>query len=1233
MLATGFGLEGQTQAERLFQVALCYDASERTEFIEKAAGGDSVLLGELRMLLEGYAEAGGDQAAPTLGHAPTSRSQWAAVKQEEPGTVIDRFRLLRLIGEGGMGSVWEAEQGAPIRRRVALKVIKMGMDTREVVQRFERERNTLARMTHPGIAQVFEAGATPLGRPYFVMELVEGKPLTTHCHATGLPLRGCLGLFLEVCAAVEHAHQKGIVHRDLKPSNILVSGEGVKVIDFGIAKATQGDQADGLFTRQEQVLGTPAYMSPEQAESNGADVDTRTDVYSLGVILYELLVGSPPFDPKRLAQTSIREMQRILREEEPPRPSSTYNKKIRSNPPRLLAPWNHPADLDWIVMKAMAKERARRYPGAAALAEDLRRFLDGRAVTAVPPTLAYRCGKFVRRHRPAVVAVVAVTTALTVGLVASMREGGRARNALLGESKARAEATLTVADMYVRSGLFAADSNDPTRAALWFANAAVIGAGDSQRLAANRLRAITWREEGVNAVRAFDTGYTHLHSLEWNPRRPAMIAQAENMSGAQIWDLAMERRWKPDMPMGRASWSSSGDRVAIFTAAADRGGRLIVLEYPSGNELASTPLSNSADMSWSPGDEAIAAGNLLWHWRTGERQELPVFPIRLRFSPDGALLLLQWNNLAAVCETAHPGIFLHSPVPSRNWDRVNFLPDGKAYVTGQEAGGMTVWEARTGEALETHAGGAPLAVSPDGRYIARESMAMLDRQRPEASFGFPRHEGQFTAARFSPDGTVLASGGYDFRLELWPVAGGAGIVVGHHHSGVINLEFSPDGSLLASGEDGLVRLWRIARATPVRARIEAGTTSRAALSSDAKHLALAGLTNAYSQIRHSRVYAVDSALPEGPWLEPGGRVMEAAFLKDGTTIAVAVSTTSDRSNETFLEGGGSGSLRFYDFRSGRDLGGIAMPSEPRGLCLHPSGKWLGVACAGGQGGEVELATGTFRLLFDHHMPTNAGLALNNGRCSYSPDGRFFAVWSLFQFVHLWDRERSAELAGSYFADANAFDLDFTGRVCAQAFVASPMRIQFTDLFTGKEAAPGIFCSGWPMLSRFSPDGRLLLTGGTGKSAEICDWRSGHLVCPALTHPDNVVTGVFMAGGSQIVTGCSDGGVRFWDARTGIPLRPALRGAPPVLQLQLTPDGKTLIADGRQGGSIDLIDLATALPAPEIDPAGQLLLAEIDADAEVHPGGGLAPLTPQAWLGKWQEFRRRYPDFPGHKMGQ
>ena len=351
------------------------------------------------------------------------------------GTRIGRYKLLQKIGEGGGGVIYMAEQQEPVRRRVALKIIKLGMDTKNVIARFEAERQALAMMDHLNIARVFDAGATETGRPYFVMELVRGVKITEYCDQNNLDTRQRLELFIQICQAIQHAHQKGIIHRDIKPSNILVTlHDGVpvpKVIDFGIAKAIEARLTDKtLFTAFEQIIGTPAYMSPEQAEMSGLDVDTRSDIYSLGVLLYELLTSKTPFDAKILLQGGLDEMRRTLREQEPQRPSTMVTTLIgvelkataehrHAEPPKLISLLR--GDLDWIVMKALEKDRRRRYETANGLAMDIQRYLNSEPVVARPPSRLYRFQKLVRRNKGLFAAGSALALALIVGITVSTR--------------------------------------------------------------------------------------------------------------------------------------------------------------------------------------------------------------------------------------------------------------------------------------------------------------------------------------------------------------------------------------------------------------------------------------------------------------------------------------------------------------------------------------------------------------------------------------------------------------------------------------------------------------------------------------------------------------------------------------------------------------------------------------------------------------------------------------------
>ncbi|MCX6928624.1 MAG: tetratricopeptide repeat protein [Verrucomicrobia bacterium] len=437
----------------VFNAAVELPAAERAAYLDKACAVDTTLRQQVEALLRAHDQAEGFMEAPAGGLDDQRTASGSIPLTEKPGDRIGRYKLLQQIGEGGCGVVYMAEQEEPVRRRVALKVLKLGMDTKQVIARFEAERQALALMDHPNIAKVLDAGATETGRPYFVMELVRGIKITDFCEEKGLSIQERLRLFIQVCQAIQHAHQKGVIHRDIKPSNILVTVNDSdapgcpKVIDFGIAKATQGRLTDQtLFTAFQQFIGTPAYMSPEQAVMTSLDIDTRSDIYSLGVLLYELLTGCTPFDQRELLAAGLDEMRRTIREKEPLKPSTRLTQELAAAGVRsphsereVRDPKSEEAvgassrrllqikqlvhvlrgDLDWIVMKCLEKDRTRRYETANGLTMDLRRHLNSEPVLARPPSRLYRVQKLVRRNKLIFAAIAAVLTALLLGLAVS----------------------------------------------------------------------------------------------------------------------------------------------------------------------------------------------------------------------------------------------------------------------------------------------------------------------------------------------------------------------------------------------------------------------------------------------------------------------------------------------------------------------------------------------------------------------------------------------------------------------------------------------------------------------------------------------------------------------------------------------------------------------------------------------------------------------------------------------
>src|SRR5882724_10586073 len=457
--------DSSNRVMEVFAAVIELSGSDRSAHLERACGSDEELRRRVERLLKAHDQVGHFLEQP----APTAVPE--ASVGEKPGDRIGRYKLLQQIGEGGCGVVYLAEQEEPIRRRVALKIIKPGMDTKSVIARFEAERQALGLMDHPNIAKVFDAAATESGRPYFVMELVRGVKITDYCDLKSLTTEERLGLFVQVCRAVQHAHQKGVIHRDIKPSNILVTtteeGSALPVvIDFGIAKATTNQRLTDrtLFTAFEMLIGTPAYMSPEQADLSGVDVDTRTDVYSLGVLLYELLTGSPPFDGGALMKAGLDEIRRVIRERDPDRPSmrlstmaaadlTTTAQRRQSAPPALIRSVR--GDLDWIVMKALEKDRTRRYETANGLALDVQRCLANEPILARSPSKRYKLQKAVLRNKLLFIGIGIIALLMVISLIvvstSLARERRSRREAETAEanaetSQAKAETAKTEAE-------------------------------------------------------------------------------------------------------------------------------------------------------------------------------------------------------------------------------------------------------------------------------------------------------------------------------------------------------------------------------------------------------------------------------------------------------------------------------------------------------------------------------------------------------------------------------------------------------------------------------------------------------------------------------------------------------------------------------------------------------------------------------------------------------------------
>jgi WD40 repeat protein/serine/threonine protein kinase len=1025
---------------------------------------------------------------------------------EKQGQRIGPYKLLQKIGEGGMGTVWMAAQTEPIRRMVALKIIKSGIDSDQVLARFEVERQALALMDHPNIAKIFDAGVTsspstpslsstaeegaskagegastiPAGRPYFVMELVKGIPLLKFCDEQRLSIRERLELFMPVCQAIQHAHQKGIIHRDISPSNVLVAlydgGPVPKVIDFGIAKASGLRLTERtLFTEFGALIGKLEYMSPEQAEMNQLDIDTRSDIYSLGVLLYELLTGTTPLKRETLRQVAFDEVLRRIREEEPPRPSTrlsqtsdrlpTISAQRRLQPTQLMHTLSR--DLDWIVMKALEKDRVRRYETANGLAQDVRRYLNDEPVLAGPPTTRYRLRKLLQKHRAAVAVAASFALLLIVAAIVSTGFGMRAV-----EARKVAETRLYHADMNLAVQALAAGN-------LGFARELRnVHQDDPGELKGFEWRYL-WRQcRGDSAFELL--GHTDaVRYLAFSPDSTTLASRSIDLA-VKLWDLGSQRERFVVTNTWWLCGFAGGSNLVV--AAPPDNGAVRLYDVQSGNRSRWVMLEDKPIQMLADGQTAVTIGAdyTVKFWDLAKRKAIGTVPganpgarrsESERFttiSRDGGRVAVVDDasdgeggthfRQIIVWDTASQQVLRQVPVEGEI-QHCRFSADGAVLAVAGSKGKVWLWDASGQRAAREIPGNRArvrvIEFSPQGQILATggsdQAIRLYDTESLQLLGSLRGHEGGIEALAFSEDGRWLASGSVDHSVRLWRMDQLPKTNLLLNLSGLQRVVFSPDGKLLATrlGANAL-GVWDVAtlgqRATLQRPVVPLAFSSTGqgllmAAPGQLEMMELSSQTVRTETLMHDR--GIDLSRAGVLYSERGKRLawptkqgpLQVMDCSSGQIISIPTAKDTVKrfdfspNGDVFVSGeaelinrqvGPDAVIRLWDARTGAMLRRLARPGGSiASLAFSPDGQMLASGTSDAEIALWDLRTGKVVRTLKGHQQAIFGLA-------FSPDGRNLASGSSDGTLKLWrialDRQLDRELASLSFAGSDSSDI-------------------------------------------------------------------------------------------------------------------------------------------------------------------------------------------------------------------